>query len=69
MKTLNKQVMDNNEFVRKLQAEQRKYMGNRPNLTEREKRFNAVMTNTGESARDFAKKALRGWDKLSYPIK
>jgi hypothetical protein len=61
-------VQSNNEFVKREQAKLKAKMGNRPGAPAEMKKFNAFMSNDGESAQDFGRKACKGLDD-AYPLK
>jgi hypothetical protein len=55
-------------FVKKQQAEVKKYMGKSPMLKGEAMEFNAYMCNNGENAQSFAKKITGGLDKVAFPV-
>jgi hypothetical protein len=60
----------NNAFIKSAQLKQAAYAGKDPQTMGEEcYRYNAHMTNTGETAADFARGLTAGLDKTAYPVK
>lgn len=57
------------QFVKKVEAAQAKYMGKAPNLKAESMEFNAYMCNNGEHAQEFARSLTSGLDKTAFPVK
>ncbi|HHF7341053.1 TPA: hypothetical protein ACPSKZ_000680 [Legionella anisa] len=64
----NKMVQSNNAFVRSEQAKMKKMMGNRPGCPPEMKKFDAFMSNNGETAQESARKLTKGLDD-AFPVK
>lgn len=61
--------MQNNAFVKKVQAQQDKHAGRTPDLKAEAMQFNTYMCNSGEHAQKFAEKLTAGLDKVAFPVK
>jgi hypothetical protein len=61
--------MSNNQFVKKVQAEQARHGGRIPNMPMEAMEFDAYMTNNGEHAQELVQKVTMGMDKVAFPVK
>jgi len=52
----------------KMQAKQKKMMGDRPKMKKEMEEFNAYMSNDGENAKEFGRKLCKGLDD-AFPLK
>jgi len=68
-KRLESEHSANNAFVKKVQAEQDKYAGRKPDLKGEAMEFDAYMCNNGEHAQEFARSLTKGLDKVAFPVK
>lgn len=59
----------NNQFVKKVQAEQAKHAGREPRLKGEAMEFNAYQCNNGEHAQELARDVTAGLDKVAFPVK
>lgn len=59
----------NDQFVKKVQAEQDKYAGRPPKLKPESLEFNAYMCNDGMHAQKLANSLTVGLDKVAFPVK
>lgn len=57
------------EFVKRSQAKTARMGGRAPKMKEEFYKFDACMTNTGESAQEFGRKLTKGLDKTAFPVK
>jgi len=57
-----------NAFVKKVQAEQSRYAGKPPKLSEKSMQFNAYMCNNGEHAQELGKKLTSNIDHVAFPV-
>lgn len=58
-----------NAHVKKVQAEQARMAGKRPDVKGESMEFNAYMCNNGMHAQELAAKLTAGLDKVAFPVK
>lgn len=59
----------NNQFVKKVQAEQAKNQGRSPQLKAEAMKFDAYQCNDGMHAQEVARDITAGLDKVAFPVK
>lgn len=59
----------NNQFVKKVQAEQARNQGKAPDLKAEAMKFNAYQCNNGMHAHELARDITKGLDKVAFPVK
>ena len=57
-----------NAFVKKVQSEQDRHAGRKPDLKGEAMHFNAYMCNNGAHAQAFGKELTRGIDNVAFPV-
>ena len=61
-------VESKNAFVRREQDVMKSMMGDRPTVPAEMKRFNAFMSNNGDTAEAMCEKLTSGIDKKAFPV-
>lgn len=56
-------------FVKKVQNDQARMAGKKPDLKDKAMHFNAYMCNNGEHAQEFGRELTKGLDKTAFPLK
>jgi hypothetical protein len=59
----------NDEFVKRVEAEQSRHGGRIPNINPEMMDFCSYMSNNGEHAQELARDITKGMDKVAFPLK
>jgi len=59
----------NDAFVKRVQNEQARNSGKRPDLKGEAMEFNAYMCNNGMHAQELARDLVKGIDRVAFPVK